>query len=276
MPQYRNKHNDAVQTLLPPNSAIDTRHSRSSQAYDLLREAIVSLWFKPGEAISEKLIAEQLKISRTPVREAIMKLADEGLLTVYQRSRTIVSPIRLADVYEGQLVREALELALVRRAASRFNSEFDRRFATIMRRQQQCAEWNDHNGFAPVDEEFHKTIAECAAAPGVWRIVSSAKAQLDRVRRLALPEPGLLERLIGEHSAVLANLKRQDGDMAAQALKIHLDSTLQTIREQLERHPNLFSTNGGGPAEQNGEGSSCLPTRGRSQKQAEVGPEVLR
>lgn len=239
-PRGRKRRQRGTRSGLHRNAVVDSRHSLSSQVYDLLREAIVSLRFKPGDPVSEKVIAEQLKLSRTPVREAIIKLADQGLVTVVPQSGTFVSPIRLADVYQGQFVRESLEMAIIRRAAKYYNDEFDATFTELVEAQRRCAEWNDFEGFAALDEEFHQMLAQCARMPGVWRIVAAAKVQLDRVRRLGLPQPGQLDRLVNEHASILEGLREHDEEASAAALKAHLDTVLNNIKQHMARHASLF------------------------------------
>jgi GntR family transcriptional regulator, rspAB operon transcriptional repressor len=226
---------------LPRNAAVDQRSSLAGQVYDHLRGAIVSLWLKPGEIIVEKAVAEQLHISRTPVREALMRLSDEGLVEIFPHSGTFVSQIKLQDVFEGQLVRDSLEMAVVRRAADRFTPEYAQRFDELLKRQRNCATWQDFEGFYSLDEEFHRTISECAGTPRIWRIINSAKAQLDRVRRLGMRVPGQYEQIILEHQAIVAGLKARDESAASNALKYHLDEVFNAIRVLLDRNSEYFS-----------------------------------
>ena len=235
------KHNYAAPTSLPPSAAIDPRKPRSGQVYELVRDAIVSLWLKPGQAVSEKEIASQLGVSRTPVREALMRLSDEGLVEVFRRSGTFVSPIKLPEVYEGQLVREALEVAVVRQATKKFDRHFESRFDLLLARQRECAKWNDYDGFHALDEEFHRTISECGGAPRVWRIVISAKAQLDRVRRLGMREPGQLQQILQQHESIVAGLKSGDEELAASALKGHLNAVFDSIRVLMDGNSAYFA-----------------------------------
>ena len=192
---------------LPPSAAIDPRRSLSAQVYELAREAIVSLWLKPGQAVSEKEIASQLGVSRTPVREALMRLSDEGLIEVFRQSGTFVSPIKLHDVYEGQLVREALEIAVVRRATRKFDRRFESRFQALLARQRECAKWNDYDGFHALDEEFHRTISECSGTPASGES-SSRKGQLDRVRRLGIRAPGQFQQILQQHKSIVAGMNQ--------------------------------------------------------------------
>jgi GntR family transcriptional regulator, rspAB operon transcriptional repressor len=229
-----------VGSPLPPSAAIDPRRSLSAQVYELAREAIVSLWLKPGQAVSEKEIASQLGVSRTPVREALMRLSDEGLIEVFRQSGTFVSPIKLHDVYEGQLVREALEIAVVRRATRKFDRRFESRFQALLARQRECAKWNDYDGFHALDEEFHRTISECSGTPRVWRIIISAKAQLDRVRRLGIRAPGQFQQILQQHESIVAGMKSRDEALAASALQEHLNAVFTSIRLLLDENSAYF------------------------------------
>jgi GntR family transcriptional regulator, rspAB operon transcriptional repressor len=231
---------EGVGSLLPPSAAIDPRRSLSAQIYELAREAIVSLWLKPGQAVSEKEIASQLGVSRTPVREALMRLSDEGLIEVFRQSGTFVSPIKLHDVYEGQLVREALELAVVRQATKKFDQRMESRFEALLARQRECAKWNDYDGFHALDEEFHRTISECSGTPRVWRIIISAKAQLDRVRRLGIRAPGQFQQILQQHESIVAGMKSGDEALAASALQEHLNAVFTSIRLLLDEHSAYF------------------------------------
>src|ERR1700722_5514965 len=233
---------EGVGSLLPPSAAIDPRRSLSAQIYELAREAIVSLWLKPGQAISEKEIASQLGVSRTPVREALMRLSDEGLIEVFRQSGTFVSPIKLHDVYEGLLIREALETAVVRQATRKFDRRFESRFEALLARQRQCAERDDYDGFHALDEEFHRTISECSGTPRVWRLIISAKAQLDRVRRLGIRAPGQFQRILQQHESIVAGMKSGDEALAASALQEHLNAVFASIRLLLDENSAHFAS----------------------------------
>jgi DNA-binding GntR family transcriptional regulator len=234
------KTSEGVGSPLPPSAAIDPRRSLSAQVYELAREAIVSLWLKPGQALSEKEIAAQLGVSRTPVREALMRLSDEGLIEVFRQSGTFVSPIKLHDVYEGLLIREALETAVVRQATRKFDRRFERRFQALLARQRECAKRNDYDGFHALDEEFHRTISECGGTPRVWRIIISAKAQLDRVRRLGIRAPGQFQQILQQHESIVAGMKSGDEALAASALQEHLNAVFTSIRLLLDENSAYF------------------------------------
>jgi DNA-binding GntR family transcriptional regulator len=225
---------------LPPGAVADPRRSRRIQVYELVREAIASLWLKPGEAINEMAIANQLNISRTPVREALLRLSDEGLVDIRSHAGTFVSHIRLQAVFEGQMLRESLELTVLRRVANRLNRDIRQRLEGNLAQQWKCVSWRDHQGFHILDEEFHRTLSDCAGTPRIWAIIDSAKVQLDRVRMLGDRIPGQLEQRVQEHQAIFDQLIAGDVDAACDTLKSHLDGVFSTIKIVINEHPELF------------------------------------
>jgi DNA-binding GntR family transcriptional regulator len=224
---------------------MDPALPKTSQVYEVIRKAIVGLALPPGSSINERTICEQLSISRTPLREAILQLHSENLVTILPNSGTYVSRIDLQSVFDGQLVRDALEMKVVRLAAGRMSPAFERQLDFNMHQQRRLAAELDYDGFYERDEAFHSMICKFGASMRVWRIVNGAKAQLDRVRRLAFPVPSHLETVLREHSAIVDGLKLRDPDKAAAAMKIHLDRVFDTIRRLIIERRDYFASNAG-------------------------------
>src|SRR4051794_28645655 len=152
------------------------RHPSSAraQAYDRLREAIVTLRLKPGERIADGRLAQELGVSRTPVREAILQLADEGLVDVVPQHGTFVAPISLEAVREAQFVREALEVAALREVVERItDAELAELDASLT---AQAEAEGDPARFYALDEAFHRRLMEISSFPGVWRIAARSRA----------------------------------------------------------------------------------------------------
>lgn len=222
---------------------IDPAMPKTSQVYDIIRRAIISLVLKPGSVVNEKQICDQLGISRTPLREAILQLTAENLVSVVPNSGTYVSRIDLQNVFDGQLVRDALEMKIVRLAAARMSPSFERQLDFNMHQQRRLALDLDYDGFYELDESFHSMICEFGASIRIWRIVNGAKAQLDRVRRLAIPGPNHLAIVLSEHSGIVDGLKLRDPDVASAAMKVHLDRVFESIRRLIIERRDYFSTN---------------------------------
>ena len=206
----------------------------------VLRDDIVSLKLKPGEALSEKRLGEQFGVSRTPVREAVLRLSDEKLVEVFPQSGTYVSRIPLQAVKEANIIRKALEEAAIRNAA--LNATPARlepvRNALALQRRHMRAQ--DAAGFHAADEAFHAAIADVAGLPGLWAVVRQAKMQVDRCRMMTLPEPGRMGQVIAEHEAILEALAAHDAAKAALCLDAHLSRVLVDANALSQLHPDYF------------------------------------
>ncbi|WP_142850224.1 GntR family transcriptional regulator [Telmatospirillum sp. J64-1] len=209
--------------------------------YRDLRHEIVSLSRKPGEAISEKQIAETYGVSRTPVREAMLKLADESLIEIFPQSGTFVSRIPLAALPESITIRRVLEEASVKYAAERASRSQIVQLQAIIERQREAEATEDYEAFHQADEAFHAALAEAAGLPGLWGVAQQVKVQVDRYRRLTLPVLGRIKVVIAEHEAILEAVASHDPERAVQALNVHLDDLQGTIEEARDKHPLYFS-----------------------------------
>lgn len=218
---------------------------KTAQVYELVRRAIVALDMPPGMAINEKKICDELEISRTPLREAILQLHAENLVDVRPNSGTFVAPIDLRYVLEGQLVRDALEMKVVRLAARRADKAFLARLDLNMHQQRNYAKERDYDRFYAMDEAMHQLICEHGASQRIWRLVTGAKAQLDRVRRLQMPEPNHMTIVLAEHKAIVDAIRSGDEIAAAKAMKIHLDRVFLTIRHLMSERSELFDPQAG-------------------------------
>ena len=209
--------------------------------YRDLRADIVSLARKPGDPILEKLVAEAFGVSRTPVREAVLRLADEGLVEIFPQSGTFVGRIPIAALPEANLIRKTLEQATVRFAAERATRSQVAALHANLERQREVDASANAQGFHQADEAFHALIADIAGHPGFWPITQQVKVQIDRCRHLTLPFPGRMAAVIAEHEAIIAAIADHDPDRAVKALGDHIDGLLLTIDDMRLATPLYFS-----------------------------------
>ena len=189
-----------------------------------LRREIVNLTRKPGAIISEKGIAASYGVSRTPVREAVLKLVDERLVETFPQAGTYVARIPVESLAEAILVRTALERVTVRLATERGNQSALQSIAEIIEVQKVSASMEDRNAFHDGDEAFHEAIAIAAGHPQIWSLVQTVKFQVDRYRRLTLPAPGRMLKVIGEHEEILQAIKSGDPEQAEKSMIEHLEA----------------------------------------------------
>jgi GntR family transcriptional regulator, rspAB operon transcriptional repressor len=202
----------------------------ASLIYSDLRAELVSLKRPPGEVVSEAEIALSYGVSRTPVREAILKLSDEGLLEIFPQSGIFVSRIPLTALPEAIIIRKALEETTARLAAERATSSQILALHSIVERQREAAAAGDNEAFHEADELLHGMIAEVAGHPGIWKLILQVKIHVDRYRRLTLPQTGRITRVIAEHEAIVAAIEQHDPQAARLAMEAHLERLLGDIR----------------------------------------------
>ena len=243
MPARASKKSDAVSR---PAASGHRRTGRprtataSSRIHSDLRAELVSLRRRPGEAISEAEIALAYGVSRTPVREAILKLSDEGLVEIFPQSGILVSRIPLAALPEAIIIRKALEETTARLAAERATSSQILSLRSILERQREANTAKDNDAFHHADEAFHATIAEVAKYPGIWRLIQQVKIHVDRYRRLTLPQSGRMAQVIDEHEAILTAIEAHDPPRAGTAMERHLERLLADISATQNINPEFF------------------------------------
>jgi DNA-binding GntR family transcriptional regulator len=194
----------------------------SAAIHDALRDDILAMHRKPGEPLSEKDIAAQFGVSRTPVREAILKLVEERLIEIFPQSGTFVARIPVEELGEAMLVRSALEKTTVALAAEHRRDSDLTLLSDILVQQEAATKAEDREAFHDGDEAFHQAIALAAGYPNIWRLVTSVKYQVDRYRRLTLPAPGRMAKVIAEHRAIYQAIVARDVMGATHAMDSHL------------------------------------------------------
>ncbi|MGQ9369288.1 GntR family transcriptional regulator [Azospirillum sp. ST 5-10] len=214
--------------------------SAAATIYRDLRDAIIAVHRKPGEPIVEKQIAETYGVSRTPVREAVLKLADEGLIEIFPQSGTFVARIPLAGLPEAIAIRRVLEEATVRYAAERASRSQVAALRANLELQHEKEAAGDLDGFHDADEAFHALLAETAGYPGFWTVTQQVKIHVDRYRHLTLPVVGRVQKAIAEHEAILDAIAAGDPDRAAREITHHLDDLQLGINDAQRQTPEYF------------------------------------
>ncbi|MBO9599589.1 MAG: GntR family transcriptional regulator, partial [Cohnella sp.] len=183
------------------------------QVYEELRQRIMQLVLKPGQGLSEKEIAELLQVSRTPVREAFIKLAGDDLVRILPQRGTFVSKISIRAVRQAGFVREALEVAVMKKAIAALQPEDEERLLRIVEQQTACGP-DAPSAFYQLDEQFHQTLGAISGFPAAWDVVRSVKLQMDRGRYLSLPLERRQTTIVEQHRAIVEALIARDGERA--------------------------------------------------------------
>jgi DNA-binding GntR family transcriptional regulator len=216
-----------------------TRRTIGAEVYDRLRHDIIRLAIKPGETLSEADVAKRFAVSRQPVREAFIHLADDGFLLIRPQRPTVVKPISVAAVMNAQFIREAIETSIVLEAAPRWTAADATTLAELIGEQQSASAAKDRDRFHALDEAFHREIATRAGRAAAWHAVDQQKAEMDRLRFLSL-EFGA-PRAIEEHRAIAAALAVHDAGAAAAAMRVHLSAIKSFIGAIQADHAAYFA-----------------------------------
>jgi DNA-binding GntR family transcriptional regulator len=223
-----------------PTRALDRRFPAADQIYRVLRDTIISGGLRPGEAMSENRICGMFNVSRSPVRIALTRLAEDGLVDIFPQRGSFVAPIKLQQVREGHFARVALEIAVLGEAAQRWTPKHAALAKEAVKLQKRYAKAGDYWSFHMADEQFHRSFAVSAGLEGVWTTIQSCKTHLDRIRHLANPVQGHMDKVIAEHEAVIAFLNESNRRAAIAAMRRHLDSLHETIERLRPMHENHF------------------------------------
>ena len=235
----------AVKDLLADNS-LDGDGSMADQVYRLFHGFIVNLYLVPNQFLSEKEVAAVLNISKTPVREAFIRLAEEGLLTTIPKRGTYVTPIDIYRAFEGFFIRISLESACAERLIEMGDRADLSALSDVLDRQRQHIRHRDYDSFYILDNQFHSAMFVAAGLPHAKRLVESAKSEVDRIKalkslyRVCRAE----EELYDEHISIYQAIISGDADRAVREIRNHLTGINEQIQEipKSERLWRLFNT----------------------------------
>ena len=215
--------------------------SISAQVYRQLRGQIIRGEINPGIALSESEIARQYATSRQPVREAFIKLSEERLVSIQPQRGTFVVKISVADVLDARFVREAIEIAVTREAATSAPLSAIKELRSLI--EQQRATGPGHNvEFLALDEEFHRTIALSVGRAHAWRVIEGIKAQMDRIRYISLDAATPIALIIDQHKRIVDGIEAGDPTVAAAAMRSHLREITLSLPNIASRFPEMFET----------------------------------
>ncbi len=225
----------AVQKLSEPG--IEPGVAVRPQVHRLLRQRIIQNDLEPGARVSETEIAARYGVSRQPVREAFIKLAEEGLVEVRPQRGTFVCKIAISSVVGAQFVRSAIETEIVARLAAQPDPGLIRTLRKLLAEQMAVSEGGQ--GFVELDDLFHQTLAEAAKQAYAWGVVEEIKSQMNRARYLTTSQFPV-RPLVEQHTAIVDAIEQGDVAAAQRTMKRHLSEILKDLPEITKGRPEYF------------------------------------
>ncbi|WP_298933965.1 GntR family transcriptional regulator [uncultured Ruegeria sp.] len=216
------------------------RTTSSDVVFDELFGQITRLELLPGTKISEADVAKSFGFSRQPVREAFTRLANLNLLLVRPQRATVVRPFSRQLIANARFVRSAVELEVIRAAASDRDKSVDAALKANLREQATAISSEDVSLFHDLDYQFHKLLCASAKQAFAFEIIAENKAQVDRLCMLALTSKEAMDVLYQDHQSLLQALFSGDAQTADQVLRTHLDRLTPTIQAIYTTHNAYF------------------------------------
>ncbi|MFM9974263.1 MAG: GntR family transcriptional regulator [Beijerinckiaceae bacterium] len=208
--------------------------------YAQLRQEIIALRLEPGHVVNRAQLQERFGFSSTPVRDALMRLGEEGLVEIVAQSATRVSLIDIGLARQAQFLRRALEQEAVETLCLSADRAVVQELIALIKEQRIIATKGDLALFDTVDREFHRRIFEAAGVAELHEMVSRRSGHIERIRQLHLPQAGRMQEIIDDHEVIVSAIKAGDAQAARSAIRNHLSRSLAYSPRLRELHPHAF------------------------------------
>lgn len=212
------------------------------EAYERLKDMILTLKLTPGQRVDKKELEQQLAIGATPIREAILRLRREGLFDVLPQSGTFVAKINLDQMYQGRFVRMTVEKEVIPQAADLLTPVQHAQLDQMLQLEAVILKSHDYVQFFQYDEQFHEFFYNAAHKHFVWEWLVTLNLQFDRYRYLRLSMQSLDWDLIyTQHQEIAAAVKAKDHAAIQRLVTEHLhmvDDDVQVVRAA---YPDYFT-----------------------------------
>jgi DNA-binding GntR family transcriptional regulator len=222
------------------NTTLDPTRHAAPQVVEALRTAIVSLELEPGSALDRGELAQRFGVSQTPVRDALMRLSEEGLVLIRAQYTTQVTRIDVPAARESHFLRRSIEIEIARQLALSHEPSVIDELRAQLARQVDLAASKAYPAFIAADKEFHRLMYLAAGLPRLWSVVTRMSGHVDRLRLLHVPTEGKAESIMTGHQSILDAIASGDADAAQQAVREHLSGTLASVDEIQQRYPEYL------------------------------------
>jgi len=201
--------------------------------FEALREAILKGVLKPGERLMEIQLAEEMGVSRTPVREAIRKLELEGLVAMVPRKGAYVASLSMKDIIEVFEIRSALEGLAAELAAERITDGELEELERYLVRITESIEAGDLSLVVAVDTDFHSQLYKASRNERLAQIINNLREQIQRFRTTSLSLPGRMQAALEEHKKIVDAISSRDGTLARRLAEEHIENAENSFMEAI-------------------------------------------
>jgi DNA-binding GntR family transcriptional regulator len=229
--------------VIPGIFQLDRSRNAAVQVFEHLRELIVTLALEPGAVLPRTELTRYFNLSATPIRDALTRLGDEGLVDIFPQHITLVRSVDLASARQAHFLRLSVELEIVRLLSEQANPVLALALQQLVEQQRACLETGDLKSFIRIDLAFHQKLYEAAQLEQLWSVMRSSSGNLDRLRRLHLPLNGKAQSILEEHGAIARAIGAGDPAAAQDCVRQHLSGTLSEIEQLRGKYPSFMLPN---------------------------------
>lgn len=220
---------------------LDRQHSENARSYALrvLLHNIITLELAPGSAVSENELSQILKLSRTPVREALIELSKMGLVDIQPQRGSYIAKIDYELVEESRFMRLVLENAVLALVCEGISPEHEEMLRANMEEETRHLEAGDYTRLFELDTDFHRLLFTSVGKARTYSIIHSQMVHFDRLRALSLKslKP---DKIVEDHENILYAIGRRDSELAEMLMTRHLTRHRVEKSELIKLYPDYF------------------------------------
>jgi DNA-binding GntR family transcriptional regulator len=221
-------------------NVINSSNSLNDVTYDAIRKDIMNMTLEPGMNVSVQKLSERYGVSRTPVREAIVRLQQSGLVEIYPQRKTVVSKIDLERVCEELFIRTSLEYSVVDRFIRRCSELVGDTMQELINKQKKYMDKEHFLEFFAKDNRFHQLIFETAGQSLSWKTIENVASHYSRILILHGKINGV-SSVIDGNERMLAAVRKRNGEDMRKTVMEYSDNLLEQVKSMSKQYPHFFS-----------------------------------
>lgn len=228
---------------------INNNNSLNDVTYNRIREDIMNITLEPGTDVSVQKLSERYGVSRTPAREAVVRLQQSGLVEVYPQRKTVVSKIDLQRVHEEWFIRTSLESAVVDEFIHKCSELVADTMQELVNKQKKYMDKEHFREFYYKDNRFHQLIFETAGEGLSWHTIEDVASHYNRIRLMYGKMRGSEQSVVDKHEKMVAATRARDVEAMRKMVMDHSNNLLEQVKSMTKQYPHFFQMNSTGITE---------------------------
>lgn len=222
---------------------VTNNNSLNDVTYNKIRDDIMNMTLEPGTDVSVQKLSERYGVSRTPVREAVVRLQQSGLVEIYPQRKTVVSKIDLQRVREEWFIRTSLESAVVDEFIHKCSELVADTMQELVNKQKKLMNKDSFREFYHKDNRFHQLIFETAGEGLSWYTIEDVASHYNRIRLLNGKMRGMDQSVIEKHEKMVVAARKRDVDGMRKEIMEHSNNLLEQVKDLSKHYPHFFKMN---------------------------------